>query len=157
ATTGLATRVEDADAATADATPDPGTTSEPLWSRQWDMQAIHVAEAHSVTIGSPNVVVGVLDSGVDAHHPDLASQVDTSLSASCLGGVVDQSFAAWQPTTSGHGTHVAGTIGAARNGIGVVGIAPGVRLAAVKVVDDQGFIFPEAAVCGYMWAATHGF
>jgi subtilisin family serine protease len=83
--------------------------------------------------------------------------VDRSLSASCLGGVTDQSFASWQPTTSGHGTHVAGTIGAARNGIGVVGVAPGVRLAAVKVVTDQGFIFPEAAVCGYMWAATHGF
>jgi subtilisin family serine protease len=110
-----------------------------------------------VTIGSRNVVVGVLDSGVDATHPDLASQVDASLSASCLGGVADPTFAAWQPTTSGHGTHVAGTIGAARNGIGIVGVAPGVRLASVKVVDDRGFIFPEAAVCGYMWAATHGF
>jgi subtilisin family serine protease len=157
ATTGLATRAEGAEEAIVAATPDPATTSEPLWPQQWDMQAIQVAEAHSVTLGSRNVVVGVLDSGVDATHPDLASQVDTSLSASCLGGVADPSFAAWQPTTSGHGTHVAGTIGAARNGIGVVGVAPGVRLAAVKVVDDQGFIFPEAAVCGYMWAATHGF
>ena len=54
-------------------------------------------------------MVGVLDSGVDGTHPDLASQVDASLSASCLGGVVDPSFAAWQPTTVDHGTHVAGT------------------------------------------------
>ena len=157
ATTGLATRAEGADEATVAATPDPATTSEPLWPQQWDMRAIQVAEAHSVTIGTPNVVVGVLDSGVDGTHPDLAGQVDASLSASCLGGVADPSFAAWQPTSIDHGTHVAGTIGAARNGIGIVGVAPGVRLASVKVVNDQGFIYPEAAVCGYMWAATHGF
>ena len=157
ATTGLATRAEGADEATVAATPDPATTSEPLWPQQWDMRAIQVAEAHSVTIGSPNVVVGVLDSGVDGTHPDLASQVDASLSASCVGGVADPSFAAWQPTTIDHGTHVAGTVAAARNGIGIVGVAPGVRLASVKVVNDDGFIYPEAAVCGYMWAATHGF
>jgi len=158
ATTGLGTPIEGAEEATVDdPTPDPGTTSEPLWPQQWDMRAIQVAEAHSVSIGSPNVVVGVLDSGLDATHPDLASQVDHSLSASCLGGVVDTSFAAWQPTTIDHGTHVAGTIGAARNGVGIVGVAPGVRLAAVKVVTDAGFIYPEAAVCGFMWAARHGF
>jgi len=139
------------------ATPDPATTGEPDWGRQWDMRAIDVAEAHSVTTGSPDVVVGVLDSGIDATHPDLASQVDHSLSASCLSGAPDTSYTAWQPSTSDHGTHVAGTIGAARNGVGMVGVAPGVRMASVKVVNDEGFIYPEAAVCGFMWAATHGF
>jgi len=156
ATTGLGSKVESPDEATV-AVPDPTTVSEALWPLQWDMRAIQVAEAHSVTIGSPNVVVGVLDSGIDAHHPDLATQVDASLSASCLSGAPDTSFASWQPTTSDHGTHVAGTIGAARNGVGIVGVAPGVRLAAVKVVNDDGFIYPDAAVCGFMWAATHGF
>jgi subtilisin family serine protease len=158
ATTGFGTRAEGVEEATvAGPAPDPGTTAEPLWSQQWDMRAIQVAEAHTVTIGSPDVVVGVLDSGVDGAHPDLASQVDHSLSASCVGGVVDPSYAAWQPTGIDHGTHVAGTIGAARNGVGIVGVAPGVRLASVKVVTDDGFIYPEAAVCGYMWAAQHGF
>ena len=156
ATSGLGTRLID-DVETTVAAPDPVTTSEPLWANQWDMRAIQVAEAHTVTIGSPNVVVGVLDSGIDATHPDLASQVDHSLSASCLSGSPDTSFASWQPTTSDHGTHVAGTIGAARNAVGIVGVAPGVRLAAVKVVNDEGFIYPESAVCGFMWAATHGF
>ena len=156
ATTGLGSAVETADEATV-AAPDPATVAEPLWSRQWDMRAIDVAEAHSVTIGSPDVVVGVLDSGVDDLHPDLASQVDDSLSASCVGGVVDTSVGAWRPTTIDHGTHVAGTIGAARNGVGIVGVAPGVRMAAVKVVTDDGFIYPEAAVCGFMWAAQNGF
>ena len=156
ATTGFGTPIETDAVETVDA-PDPATTSEPLWSRQWDMRAIELAEAHSVTIGTPDVVVGVLDSGVDDLHPDLATQVDDSLSVSCLGGIQNTNPAAWRPTTSTHGTHVAGTIAAARNGIGIVGVAPGVRLASVKVVTDEGFIYPEAAVCGFMWAADHGF
>jgi subtilisin family serine protease len=52
-----------------------------------------------------------------------------------------------------HGTHVAGIIAAAHDGHGITGVAPGVRLASVKVVDDEGFIYPEYAVCGFMWAA----
>lgn len=156
ATTGLGSQIgSDVEATVAD--PDPATTSEALWPQQWDMQAIQVAEAHSVTTGSGDVVVGVLDSGVDALHPDLATQVDHSLSASCVGGTPDTSFGAWNPTGIDHGTHVAGTIAAARNGIGIVGVAPGVRLASVKVVNDDGFIYPEAALCGFMWAAAHGF
>ena len=155
ATTGLGSSIgSDIEATVAD--PDPVTTSEALWPQQWDMRAIQVAEAHSVTTGSSDVVVGVLDTGIDALHPDLATQVDHSLSASCVGGTPDTSFAAWNPTTSDHGTHVAGTIAAARNGIGIVGVAPGVRLASVKVVNDDGLIYPEAAVCGFMWAAAHG-
>ena len=127
-----------------------------MWGAQWDMQQIDVAEAHAVTTGDPSVVVGVLDSGIDADHPDLATQVAKDQSASCLGGVVDTSEAAWSPTNSSHGTHVAGTIAAAINGVGIAGVAPGVKVASVKVVNDDGFIFPEAAVCAYLWAADHG-
>ena len=120
------------------------------------MQQIDVAEAHAVTTGDPSIVVGVLDSGIDADHPDLATQVAKDQSASCLGGVVDTSEAAWSPTNSSHGTHVAGTIAAAINGVGIAGVAPGVKVASVKVVNDDGFIYPEAAVCAYLWAADHG-
>jgi subtilisin family serine protease len=102
------------------------------------------------------VVVGVLDSGISSTHPDLATQIAKDKSASCLGGVVDTTEASWNPTTSDHGTHVAGTIAAAINGVGVTGVAPGVKVAAVKVVSDAGYIYPEAAVCGFMWAAEHG-
>ncbi|MGH3901726.1 MAG: S8 family peptidase [Pseudonocardiaceae bacterium] len=122
-------------------------------AEQWGMELIQAPPARAVTRGSPEVLVGVLDSGVDATHPDLATTVDPARSAGCLSGKPDQAPGAWSPSTSVHGTHVAGTIAAADDGRGVTGVAPGVRLASVKVVDDDGFIYPEYAVCGYMWAA----
>lgn len=124
---------------------------------QWDMTMIQANLAHRVNEGSPSVVVGVLDSGIDPDQPNLAGAVDAAQSAGCVTGAPDTTPAAWQPTTSAHGTHVAGTIAAADNGHGIAGVAPGVKVASVKVVDDQGYIYPEAAVCGFMWAAEQGF
>jgi subtilisin family serine protease len=159
-TTGLgAPLAEDDTLGTVDSTAQDATgnpAAEPLFGLQWDMTQIHTPEANAVTTGSSNVVVGVLDSGISSTHPDLVTQIAKDKSASCLGGVVDTAEAAWNPTTSSHGTHVAGTIAAALNGIGVAGVAPGVKVASVKVVDDAGFIYPEAAVCGFIWAADHG-
>jgi subtilisin family serine protease len=102
------------------------------------------------------VLVAVLDSGIEGTHPDLRPNLDTAASAGCLSGSADRSPAAWQPTTSDHGTHVAGTIAAARNGVGIVGVAPGVRMSSIKVVNDDGFIYPEAAICGFLHAAATG-
>ncbi len=131
--------------------------SEPLNANQWDMRLIGADKAHLQTDGSRSVTVGVLDSGIEADHPDLAANVDASQSVSCIDkGRPDTTPAAWQPTTSDHGTHVAGTIAAARNGVGIVGVAPNVKLASVKVVDDDGFIYPEYAICGFLWAADKG-
>ncbi|GAA3434346.1 S8 family peptidase [Kutzneria kofuensis] len=126
-------------------------------AEQWDMDLIKAKQANKVNEGSRRVVVGVLDSGVDATHPEFAKAIDPADSAGCLTGKADPSPDAWKPTTSSHGTHVAGTIAAADDGNGVTGIAPNVRLAAVKVVSDDGFIFPEAAVCGFVWAGKHHF
>lgn len=149
---GTVTRLDTAAATTSSG----DDTTEPLWAYQWDMRQIKADQAHRISDGSRDVVVAVQDSGIDASHPDLASQVDPSLSAGCLTGAPDTAAAAWSPTTSFHGTHVAGTIAAARNGVGIVGTAPGVRLASVKVVNDAGFIYPQAAVCAFMWSADHG-
>lgn len=125
---------------------------------QWDMTAIKADVAHQVSKGSPDVIVGVNDSGVDPSHTDLASQIDHELSVGCTtNGVPNQDIAAWSPSTSDHGTHVAGTIAADDNGTGIVGVAPDTRLASVKVVDDAGRIYPEYAICGIVWAAEHGF
>ncbi|HET8599018.1 MAG TPA: S8 family serine peptidase [Segeticoccus sp.] len=131
--------------------------ADPREGEQWDMAMIKADAAHALTDGSRNVVVGVLDSGIESAHPDLAPNIDAKDSVSCINaGRPDQTPGSWEPTTSGHGTHVAGTIAAARNGIGIVGVAPNVRLASVKVVNDAGFIYPEYAVCGFVWAADHG-
>ncbi|MDO5683961.1 MAG: S8 family serine peptidase, partial [Propionibacteriaceae bacterium] len=127
---------------------------DPLESQQWDMAMIKADQAHQVTLGSRNVLVGVLDSGIDPDHPDLAPNLDIANSINCsAAGQPDRSPRAWQDTTSYHGTHVAGTIAAARNGVGMVGVAPNVRIASVKVVNDDGYIFPEYAICGFVWAA----
>jgi subtilisin family serine protease len=129
---------------------------DPRESEQWDMQQIKADQAHAITDGSRRVLVGVLDSGVDDTHPDLAPNFDAKDSVNCSNaGVPDTKPADWLPTTSGHGTHVAGTIAAARNGVGIVGVAPNVRIASVKVVNDDGFIYPEYAICGFMWATSH--
>jgi subtilisin family serine protease len=120
---------------------------------QWDMRAINAQWANTVDRGSRDVVVGVLDSGIDPQHPDLAGAIAPGLSAGCLSGAPDTRRSAWVPSTSAHGTHVAGIIAAADDGKGITGVAPGVRLASVKVIDDHGYVDPEAAVCGLMWAA----
>ena len=130
--------------------------ADPREAEQWDMQMIKADQAHAITDGNRNVLVGVLDSGIDPDHPDLAANIDVADSVNCTdAGRPDTSATGWQPTTSDHGTHVAGTIAAARNGVGIVGVAPNVRMASVKVVNDAGFIYPEYAVCGFIWAGMH--
>ncbi|MEU5257829.1 S8 family serine peptidase [Amycolatopsis sp. NPDC021455] len=128
-----------------------------LSAQQWDMKAIHAPEANKIYQGSRAVTVGVLDSGIEATHPALRNAVDARSSAGCVTGAPDRSPASWAPTTSDHGTHVAGTIAGKDPAAGFTGVAPGVRLASVKVVNDEGYIFPESAVCGFVWAAEHGF
>ncbi|GHG17803.1 MULTISPECIES: S8 family peptidase [Amycolatopsis] len=128
-----------------------------LSAQQWDMKAIHAPEANKIYQGSRAVTVGVLDSGIEATHPALRNAIDARSSAGCVTGAPDLTPASWQPTTSDHGTHVAGTIAGKDPAAGFTGVAPGVRLASVKVVNDAGYIFPESAVCGFVWAAEHGF
>ncbi|MFC0624789.1 S8 family serine peptidase [Kribbella deserti] len=129
---------------------------DPREGEQWDMQAIKADKAHAITDGSRKVLVGVNDSGVDDEHPDLKPNFDAANSVSCVNnGRPDTTPGSWRPSGS-HGTHVAGTIAAARNGVGIVGVAPGVRIASVKVVNPDGYIYPEYAICGFIWAAERG-
>jgi subtilisin family serine protease len=134
----------------------PATTADPREPEQWDMSQIKADQAHAVTDGSRNVLVGVLDTGIAPEHPDLKPNIDVANSVNCAdAGRPDLSPTGWYDSkgVSGyHGTHVAGTIAAARNGIGIVGVAPNVRIASVKVTNTDGFIYPEYAVCGFVWA-----
>jgi subtilisin len=93
--------------------------------------------------GAIDVDVAVLDTGI-APHPDLT-----------IAGGQDCAFAGTTIDGDGHGTHVSGTIGALDNGIGVVGVAPGARLYAVKVLDDLGSGDDSTVICGLDWVVAH--
>jgi lantibiotic leader peptide-processing serine protease len=132
--------------------PAPGSDS--LSGLQWDMDQISAPQARAINGGSPSIVVGDIDTGLDFTHPDLAPNVDFANSVSCIGGVPNTTPAAWRDD-NGHGTHTAGTIAAAKNGIGIVGVAPNVKIAGIKAGDADGFFFPEAVVCAFMWVGNH--
>ncbi|MFD9220928.1 S8 family serine peptidase [Streptomyces sp. NPDC060064] len=131
---------------------------DPLEPLQWDLPAIKADKAHEKTLGSKKVTVAVIDTGVDDTHPDLAPNFNAKASANCVSGKPDTTPGSWRPAAgeSDHGTHVAGTIAAAKNGIGVTGVAPGVRVAGIKVATTAGFFYTESVVCGFVWAAEHG-
>jgi lantibiotic leader peptide-processing serine protease len=128
-------------------------SAEPLYPLQWDMQQIHTSEAHAITGGSPAVLAGDIDTGMDFAHPDLAPNADVADSANCLSGAPVPGLAAQDD--NGHGTHTAGTIAAAANGFGMVGVAPNVSIAAIKAGNADGYFFPEAVICAFVWAGTH--
>lgn len=142
----------------ADDAPQPSNDLlEPL---QWDMQQIRTEAAHAMQAGIRAVDVGILDTGIDGRHPDFVgtdgtSNVDCarghdSLSALPPGVAVGNP----DPCTDNqfHGTHVAGTVAARANGIGVVGVAPNVTLVPVKVCDATGFCYAGAAVDAITYA-----
>ncbi|QKW26909.1 S8 family serine peptidase [Streptomyces seoulensis] len=130
---------------------------DPLEPLQWDLPAIKADKAHEKTLGSPKVTVAVIDTGVDDTHPDIAPNFDRAASANCVSGKPDTTDGAWRPSAaeSPHGTHVAGEIAGAKNGVGITGVAPGVKVAGIKVGNPDGFFYTEAVVCGFVWAAEH--
>ena len=129
----------------------PATDADTLSPFQWDMRQIHTPQAHAVTGGSPAVIVGDIDTGLDYRHPDLRQNVSDADSANCLSGAPVPGAAAANDD-NGHGTHTAGTIAAASNGFGIVGVAPNVKIAGIKTGNAAGYFFPEAVVCAFMWA-----
>jgi lantibiotic leader peptide-processing serine protease len=156
ATAGFATRLTDEMIAVGEPLPGstPATGDDPLSVYQWDMRQIQAPEAQAINSGSQSVVVGDIDTGLDFNHPDLAANVDFANSVSCIGGIPNTNPAAWYDEY-GHGTLTAGTIAAAKNGIGIVGVAPNVKIAAIKAGNADGYFFPEAVICAFMWAGSH--
>ena len=134
------------------------------WNELWGMQKIGAPAAWASTTGSKEIIVGVVDSGVDYTHPDLATQMwvnedeDPNTPADDdRNGWVNDVHGADCANDDGdpmddhsHGTHVAGTIGAAANGTGVVGVASEVRIMALKFLgaDNWGY-FSDAIECLY--------
>jgi lantibiotic leader peptide-processing serine protease len=131
----------------------PATDTDTLTPLQWDMRQIHTPQAHAITGGSPSVVVGDIDTGLDFTHPDISPNYDAANSTDCSSGTPQPLLPG--NDRNGHGTHTAGTIAAASNGVGIVGVAPNVRIAGIKSSNDDGFFFPEMVVCSFMWAGSH--
>ena len=92
-----------------------------------------------------NADVAIVDTGIQANHPDLNVVGGYNCSSS--------NRSAWRDV-QGHGTHVAGTVAAIDNGAGVVGVAPGARLWAVKILNDDGYGLLSWYVCGLDWIAS---
>ncbi|HLZ38079.1 MAG TPA: S8 family serine peptidase [Mycobacteriales bacterium] len=139
---------------------------EPLAARQWDMRQIGATPTGSYAVerGRRGVVVGVIDTGIDATHPDLAPNLDRARSrnfttdipladgpcevSSCRDPVGVDPF--------GHGSHVASTIAAPINGFGIAGVAPNVTLVDLRAGQDSGLFFLKPTLDALSYAAEIG-
>ena len=138
--------------------------AEPLAGLQWNMAMVRAGDAHAKQRGSRAVTVGILDSGIDATHPDLAPNLDLALSRNFAPDKPDIVGPCEVPSCldpvgqddSGHGSHVAGIVAAATNGLGVEGVAPDVTLVQLKGGQDSGFLFLEPVVNALTYAADAG-
>ena len=126
----------------------PAAAADPRRAAQWNLDLIEADGARSVSTGA-GATVAVIDSGVQADHPDLAGRIGPSYD------VVQRD--ATPQDGDGHGTHVMGVVGAATgNGVGVESVAPGATLMAVRVLGDDGGGSIDDVARGIDWAREHG-
>jgi subtilisin family serine protease len=156
---------------TAGAVPaiDAEVAGEPLSSLQWDMQMINATPegSYAVQPGDPGVLVGVIDTGIDGAHPDIAPNFVAALSQNFTEDIPaidgpcaeDPDGSCADPNDvdeNGHGTHVAGTIAAPIDGFGMAGVAPGVKLVNLRAGQDSGYFFVEESTSAITYAADNG-
>jgi lantibiotic leader peptide-processing serine protease len=108
--------------------------SDPFFDLQWGHDAIDAPQAWQTGERGAGARVAVLDSGIDRDHPDLAGNLNRELSESFVPG--EEYFVA-PGVYFNHGTHVAGTVAAEENGVGVIGVAPEAEIVAVKVLSER--------------------
>jgi lantibiotic leader peptide-processing serine protease len=146
--------------------PKAAVTGDPFADAQWDMRMIGATAEGSYRKqqGSHAVRVGIIDTGIDASHPDIAPNFDRRLSRNFVTDKPDIDGPCEVPSCrdpadvdqGGHGTHVAGTVGAALNGIGVAGVAPKVDLVNIRAGQDSGYFFLQPTVDALTYAGDHG-
>ncbi len=142
---------------------------EPLAGLQWDMQMIHATTdgSYKKERGSRKVLVGVVDTGIDGNHPDIAPNFNRNLSRNFTTDIpLIDGACADEPDHScsdpndvdenSHGTHVASTIGSPINGLGMAGVAPDVTLVNLRAGQDSGFFFLQPSVDALTFAGDHG-
>jgi subtilisin family serine protease len=146
------------------------TGLDPLDTKLWGLSMINADAARAQQAGDPRVLVGILDTGVDASHPDLAPSFDAELSRNFVTDIPTDSTGApldgpcefdgcVDPVGhdgAGHGTHVAGTVAAAANGSGLSGVAPGVTLVNIRAGQDAGLFFLQPVVDALTYGADIG-
>jgi subtilisin family serine protease len=146
------------------------TGLDPLDTRLWGLSMVRADAARAVQPGDRRVLVGILDTGVDGSNPDIAPNLDVGLSrnfatdipADPAGGELDgpcEFDGCVDPPDhdgGGHGTHVAGTIGAAANGSGVSGVAPNVTLVNIRAGQDAGLFFLQPVIDALTYGADIG-
>jgi subtilisin family serine protease len=140
------------------------STLDPLDDKLWGLKMIHADQARKIEPGERGVTVGVLDTGLDATNPDLAPNFSRRLSRNFAPDLTDidgpcEVASCIDPVGTddgGHGTHVAGTIGAAANGSGVSGVAPKVTLVELKGGQDSGYFFLDPVVNALTYAGDVG-
>jgi subtilisin family serine protease len=147
------------------------TPNDPSYASQWGMANILAPTAWDLVSGAPGVTVAVLDSGIDFTHLDLAGniwvnpgEIDGNGLDDDGDGFVDD-VVGWDFVNNdnvpydplGHGTHVAGVIGATgNNALGVAGVCWDVQMLAVKVLDDTGAGPISATIAGLNYAVARG-
>ncbi|WP_141580140.1 S8 family serine peptidase [Actinomadura sp. WMMA1423] len=150
----------------------PSKDADPLADLQWDMKQIHATAdgSYKKEPGDRRVLVGVLDTGVDGDHPDIAPNFNRKLSRNFThdiptdanGNEVDgpcEFKSCVDPSDwddNDHGTHVASTIASPRNGLGMAGVAPNVSIVNLRVGQDSGYFFLQPTVDGLTYAAKNG-
>ena len=140
----------------------PNDPSYPTLGTLHDTQpgGVRAESAWNTTIGSRDVVVGVLDSGIDATHPDLVANLWSNRTGigGCGYGTHGYNAFTKKCTSSdqyGHGTHVSGIIGAVGdNGIGITGVAPRVSLMSLVMLDSSGNGSIAGAIAAIDWAVS---
>jgi type VII secretion-associated serine protease mycosin len=126
-----------------------GAFNDALIDRQWGLTKIGMPRTWQHNTGAAQVVVAVIDTGVDTRHPDLAANLVQG--ASVLPG------ATGPDDDHGHGTHVAGVIAAlGHNGVGIAGVAPRCKIMPVKVLNREGKGDTGDIVAGLLYAVNHG-
>lgn len=121
--------------------------NDPSYGELWGMPFISAPSAWDVSIGSRQVFVGIIDTGIDYNHPDLAGNIgrdmDNNIGRDTVAGDNDPAPSGW------HGSHVAGTIGAVgNNGTGVVGVNWEVGLLAVQVFSPDELAYDNHVIAG---------
>lgn len=118
-------------------------------THQWYLNKIRVPEAWDVTTGSDEIIIAILDSGIDLEHPDLQAKLVPGYNA--------YNEAELPIDTDGHGTHVAGLAAAiSDNALGIAGVSWGAKLMPIKVSDPKGEMADSDIAKGMVWGADNG-